>query len=134
MFNLTNDSWYGNTVEPMEHLVLASFRAIEHRRSLVRVTNTGVSAFVDPVGRIVRRTGVWTRESLADRIPLLQGSTVYSLLGDWIGWFCAILSVFCIVRAVRVPRPREETDRPHGERAKQQTKRSPARKPPARRR
>jgi apolipoprotein N-acyltransferase len=135
MFNLTNDSWYGNSIEPMEHLVLASFRAIEHRRSLVRVTNTGVSAFVDPVGRIVRRTGVWTRESLADRIPMLQSSTVYSLLGDWIGWFCALLSVFCIVRALRVSRPREATDRSQGERVgKQQTKRSPARKPPARRR
>ena len=73
--------------------------------------------------------------TLADRIPLLQGITAYSLLGDWIGWFCAVLSVFCIVRVVRVPKPREEADRAQDERAgKQQGKRSPARKPPARQR
>jgi apolipoprotein N-acyltransferase len=102
MFNLTNDSWYGNSSEPMEHLALASFRCIENRRSLVRVTNTGVSAFVDPVGRIVSRTGIWTRESLVNRIPVLQGDTVYSRFGDWIGWLSIVLTVCCIAQALKV--------------------------------
>ena len=96
MFNLTNDSWYGNSTEPMQHLALASFRSIENRRSMVRVTNTGVSAFVDPVGRIVSRTGIWTREVLVDTIPLMKGKTAYALAGDWIGWLCAILSMYGI--------------------------------------
>jgi apolipoprotein N-acyltransferase len=112
MFNLTNDSWYGKSIEPMEHLALASFRSIEHRRSLVRVTNTGVSAFVDPVGRIVSRTGVWTRESLVSRIPMMQGSTLYSLLGDWIGWLCIIITVACIGQALRVVRSLMQSDPP----------------------
>jgi apolipoprotein N-acyltransferase len=112
MFNLTNDSWYGKSTEPMEHLALASFRSIEHRRSLVRATNTGVSAFVDPVGRIVSRTGIWTKEVLVDRVPLLDGRTLYALLGDWIGWFCAILSVYGVVEALRVSRRRKGPDRP----------------------
>lgn len=99
MFNLTNDSWYGKTVQPMEHLALASFRAIEHRRALVRATNTGVSAFVDPVGRLVKQSGVWTRETLVDRVPLMKKSTIYASLGDWIGWLCAVLSVVAIFRA-----------------------------------
>jgi apolipoprotein N-acyltransferase len=102
MFNLTNDSWYGNSSEPMEHLALASFRCIENRRSLVRVTNTGVSAFVDPVGRIVSRTGVWTRESLVGRVPLLKGDTVYARFGDWIGWLCILITVSCIGQALKV--------------------------------
>jgi len=110
MFNLTNDSWYGNSTEPMEHLALASFRSIENRRSLVRVTNTGVSAFVDPVGRIVSHTGVWTKEVLVDRIPLLKGRTVYAHLGDWIGWLCAILSVSCLLQALRASRRSKERD------------------------
>ncbi|WP_246014746.1 apolipoprotein N-acyltransferase [Geomonas oryzae] len=93
MFNLTNDSWYGNSTEPMEHLALASFRSIENRRSLVRVTNTGISAFVDPAGRITSRTGVWTREVLVDRVPLLEGKTVYGAVGDWIGWLCAVIAL-----------------------------------------
>jgi len=104
MFNLTNDSWYGNTVQPMEHLVLASFRSIEHRRALVRSTNTGISAIVDPVGRIDRRTAQWTKASLVGRIPLMQGRTVYAMLGDWIGWVCAIISVLGIIRALQTPR------------------------------
>jgi apolipoprotein N-acyltransferase len=104
MFNLTNDSWYGKSTEPMEHLALASFRSIEHRRSLVRVTNTGVSAFVDPVGRIVSRTGVWTREVLVHRIPLLKGETVYAAAGDWLGWLCAALSLLGLVLALRAGR------------------------------
>jgi len=119
MFNLTNDSWYGNSSEPMEHLALASFRCIENRRALVRVTNTGVSAFVDPVGRVVSRTGVWTRESLVNRIPLLQGDTVYSRFGDWIGWLCIVLTVSCIAQAMKVagklPDTPRDAGRPGGE-------------------
>ena len=103
MINLSNDSWYGKSTEPMEHLALASFRSIEHRRSLVRSTNTGISAFVDPVGRIVARSGIWTRETLVDRVAIMkQGPTVYALLGDWIGWVCALLSLAGIGRALLV--------------------------------
>ncbi len=100
MFNMTNDSWYGRTVEPMEHLALASFRSIEHRRSLVRATNTGISAFVDPAGRLVKRSGLWTKETLVDRVPMMRGRTVYAVLGDWIGWLCALLAALGIGRAV----------------------------------
>jgi len=107
MINLSNDSWYGKSIEPMEHLALASFRSIEHRRSLVRSTNTGISAFVDPVGRIVTRSGNWTRETLIDRVSIMkQGPTVYALLGDWIGWVCALLSLAGMGRALRASRRR----------------------------
>jgi apolipoprotein N-acyltransferase len=122
MFNLTNDSWYGKTTEPMEHLALASFRSIEHRRSLVRVTNTGVSAFVDPVGRLVKRSGVWTKEALVDRIPMMQGRTVYAVLGEWIGWVCAIVSIFGIGLAIRLSRRRNEHDHPHVDKGKKHQK------------
>ncbi|HTP65414.1 MAG TPA: apolipoprotein N-acyltransferase [Geobacteraceae bacterium] len=104
MFNLTNDSWYGKSVEPMEHLALASFRAIEHRRPLVRATNTGISAFVDPVGRLAMRSGLWTREVLVDRVPMMQGRTVYARLGDWLGWLCVCFAGFGIVRAIMTSR------------------------------
>jgi len=108
MVNLTNDSWYGKTVEPMEHLALASFRSIEHRRSLVRATNTGISAFVDPVGRIVSHSGLWTRETVVGQVPIMKGRTVYALLGDWIGWLCGGISIFGIGRAIRVSRRSSE--------------------------
>jgi apolipoprotein N-acyltransferase len=104
IFNLTNDSWYGNTIQPMEHLVLASFRSIEHRRVLVRSTNTGISAIVDPVGRIDRRTAQWTKATLVGRIPLLRGRTVYAVFGDWIGWVCAIITLLGVGRAFQTTR------------------------------
>jgi apolipoprotein N-acyltransferase len=113
MINLSNDSWYGKSTEPLEHLALASFRSIEHRRSLVRSTNTGISAFVDPVGRIVNRSGIWTRETLVDRVAIMkQGPTVYALSGDWIGWVCALLSLAGIGRALLVSGRRGEPAQP----------------------
>jgi apolipoprotein N-acyltransferase len=105
IFNITNDSWYGDTVQPLEHLVLASFRSIEHRRALVRATNTGISAIVDPVGRIDRRTRQWTKASLAGRIPMMQGRTVYAVLGDWIGWLCMLIALAGIARTRQARKP-----------------------------
>jgi len=84
--NLTNDSWYGDTAEPFQHLVLATIRCIEHRRAMVRATNTGISAFIDPAGRIVSRTGQWEPATLVGELPMLTGRTLYSHLGDWPAW------------------------------------------------
>ena len=127
MFNLTNDSWYGKSIEPLEHLALASFRCIEQRRALVRVTNTGISAFVDPVGRIVGRTGIWTQESLVQRVALLNGSTLYSQLGDWFGWLCIVLSVFCIGQAWQMAGPRKESGRSPDEKGARHLRTHPSR-------
>lgn len=86
MVNITNDSWYGDTAEPPIHLALSAFRAVEHRRMLVRSTNTGISAFIDPAGRTVTRTGTFTEETLVHDVPRMTGSTVYEHLGDTAGW------------------------------------------------
>jgi apolipoprotein N-acyltransferase len=88
LVNLTNDSWYGDSHEPLIHLALASFRAIETRRALIRATNTGISALVDPLGRIVARSGQWRQETLVGEVPVIAGggSTVYMRAGDVVGW------------------------------------------------
>jgi apolipoprotein N-acyltransferase len=54
--NFTNDAWFGASSEPVQHLALAIFRAVEHRRALVRAVNTGISAHVEPSGRLAERT------------------------------------------------------------------------------
>jgi apolipoprotein N-acyltransferase len=111
MVNITNDSWYGNSHEPLLHLVLASFRSIETRRPLVRSTNTGISALVDPAGRIFQRTGQWTQETLIGEVPLIgDGSTtIYMMYGDYLGWASIALVVFGWIksRKVRRSRPRK---------------------------
>ena len=96
LVNITNDSWYGDTHEPLIHLVLASFRSIETRRALIRSTNTGISAFVDPLGRITHRTGQWTQETLVHDVPLIRdgGSTIYMRVGDVLAWLALALIGF----------------------------------------
>lgn len=90
LINLTNDAWFGDTQEPMIHLVLSKFRAIEHRRYLVRSTNSGISAVVDPLGRVVAQSGLLTRENLRTDIHMMDEDTIYTKLGDWPGWLSLI--------------------------------------------
>ena len=95
LVNVTNDSWYGDTHQPLIHLVLASFRSIETRRALIRSTNTGISAIVDPAGRITHRTGQWQREVLVAAVPLIEdGSvTMFMRFGNVAGWLCLVLTI-----------------------------------------
>ena len=86
LVNITNDSWFGDTQEPWVHLDLARFRAIEHRRYLVRATHSGVSAVIDAAGRVVAHTGTFVRASLPGEVAMLDGGgTLYELLGAWPG-------------------------------------------------
>jgi apolipoprotein N-acyltransferase len=103
LVNLSNDAWFGDTHEPHQHLALAKLRAVEHHRALVRATNSGVSAVIDPAGRVVTESGVFTRENLRAEVPLLQGAYAYAHLGD----FPALLSVLALGAAyVRTRRAR----------------------------
>jgi apolipoprotein N-acyltransferase len=99
--NLTNDAWFGDTTEPWIHLALAKFRAIEHRRFFVRATNSGVSAFVDPVGRIMVKTATFRETTLAARVGWLHGRTLYDFLGDYPYWLGGVFVVFAAFRARR---------------------------------
>jgi apolipoprotein N-acyltransferase len=109
LVNMTNDAWFGDTSEPWEHLALAQFRAIEHRRYLVRGTNSGVSAVVDPAGRVVAHTGSFRQETLAATIHWLHARTGYEIVGDW-GWLfvttATIAAAFVSRRPGRGSRPR----------------------------
>lgn len=91
LVNITNDDWFGRTAERYLHLALTVPRAIEHRVSLVRGTLTGVSMFVDPVGRIDGMTGPTEPEILVRDVPLMQSSTVYQAIGDTFSWVCLLL-------------------------------------------
>ncbi len=86
LINLTNDAWFGDSQEPRIHLLLSKYRAIEHRRYMVRATNSGISAVVDPLGRVVAQTGLLTRENLRYDVHMLEGETIYTRFGDWPGW------------------------------------------------
>jgi apolipoprotein N-acyltransferase len=91
LLNITVDSWFGDTHEPWVHLALAQFRAVEHRRWLVRTTITGVSAFIDSTGQVRARTEVFEPATRAMDVPMLSGeTTLYQLVGPWPGWLGAL--------------------------------------------
>jgi len=92
--NLTNDAWFGDTTEPWIHLALAKFRAIEHRRFFVRSTNSGVSAFIDPVGRVLAASHPFQEETLVHEIAWLRGRTAYELLGTHPYWLAGLFAVY----------------------------------------
>ena len=101
LVTIANDAWFGDSQEPWIHLALARLRAVEHRRFLVRATNSGVSAIVDPTGRIVARTGLFTRENLRGVVYPLDGETLYDRFGDWPGWLAVAIVAFGLVWPVR---------------------------------
>ncbi len=98
LVNITNDAWFGDSTEPWIHLALAKFRAIEQRRYLVRSTNSGVSALVDPVGRVVAHTGTFKEDSLRGQIAWLDGTTPYRLWGDAPWWLATLAAVVLSIR------------------------------------
>lgn len=101
LVTLANDAWFGDSEAPWLHLDLARLRAVEHRRYLVRATNSGVSAIIDPLGRIVAQTGLLTRENLRGSVRPLAIRTPYTWLGDWPGPLA-----FAVTAAALVTRPR----------------------------
>jgi apolipoprotein N-acyltransferase len=93
LVNITNDAWYGPTSAPLQHLAQATFRAIENRVPLVRAANTGISAIVDPDGRIRWRGPLFESVFHVDEIAWPGVRTFYTRFGDVFAWACALASL-----------------------------------------
>lgn len=93
--NVSNDAWFGRTSGPLQHLNLASYRAIETGLPVVRATPTGVSAMIDPWGRIVDGARLDPGEAgvIDARLPQPAAITVYGRFGDLLFWLAVIASL-----------------------------------------
>jgi apolipoprotein N-acyltransferase len=109
LVNLTNDAWYGVSSAPYQHLSMYVFRAIETGRYLVRAANTGVSAFIDPYGRILARSRIFTEDDLTSEVRLLSAMTAYARVGDLFAYaaVAAALALLAAASAVSRQKPRE---------------------------
>ncbi|MBI4424905.1 MAG: apolipoprotein N-acyltransferase [Elusimicrobia bacterium] len=90
--NLTNDGWYKDTWGPVHHFYANRFRAVENRIPLVRAANTGISAIIDPWGRIVSRLELLKAGVLVGEVPgvgAFPRGSLYARWGDWLGWLAA---------------------------------------------
>ena len=92
LLNISNDAWFGDTSAPKQHLNLSIMRAVEQGRWLVRCTNTGISAFVDPVGRITALGTQFQAESLSAKIAPLETKTIYHRIFPWLGILVYIMT------------------------------------------
>ncbi|MCP4443753.1 MAG: apolipoprotein N-acyltransferase [Myxococcales bacterium] len=102
LVNITNDSWFGDTSEPWEHLALSVYRAVEMRTDLVRAVNTGVSAFVDANGRVYAKTYAVDPkitpkpvDGLLAEVKLMEGGhTFFARFGDIFAYLCILATLF----------------------------------------
>jgi apolipoprotein N-acyltransferase len=90
--NISNDGWYGDTSAPFQHIAMARMRAIENRRWLLRDTNTGISASIDPYGRIVERAPRHAATAITVHFDYLNDLTFYTRYGDVFAYLCALVT------------------------------------------
>ncbi len=113
LVNLTSDSWYGADTEPWEHLALAVFASVELRVAMVRAVNSGVSALIDPNGRVLAKTYAddpYRNPRAADGIvvaaPRMQGGrTVYVAVGNLFAYLCLAATLIVLGAALRKLKP-----------------------------
>jgi len=94
LVNVTNDAWFGDSIEPHQHMQIAQMRALETGRYLLRVTNTGLTGIVSPDGTIVEKAPLFKKVVLKGSIFPMGGMTPYARVGDDI---IVLILFFCLV-------------------------------------
>jgi len=111
LVNLTSDSWFGAETEPWEHLALAVFGSVELRVSMVRAVNSGVSALIDPNGRLVQKTyandpyrNPRSEDGVVVSAPWMPGGhTLYVTVGNLFAYLCMAATLILMGIAARHP-------------------------------
>ena len=92
-FNLSNDGYFGHSAAREQHLLLVRMRAVENRRFIVRSTNDGITASIDPAGRIVRKLPLYKEVAALLPFDSVRSTTPYTRHGDWFAWTCLLIGV-----------------------------------------
>jgi apolipoprotein N-acyltransferase len=99
--NISNDGWFGHSAAAEQHLHMARVRAVENRRWIIRATNSGVTASVDPFGHIFRPLPTDVRVATDLPYDFRTDRTIYTQFGDWFAWLCVLVSVILISTTFR---------------------------------
>lgn len=90
--NITNDAWFQRSSAPYQHFAHLAFRAIETRLPIVRAANTGISGYIDPLGRVRAETPIFVPKTETYAIQGAGVQTLYLRLGDWLSGLCAAVT------------------------------------------
>jgi apolipoprotein N-acyltransferase len=98
LVNLSNDAYFGHSEAHEQHLLIARMRAVENRRFLIRSTNDGITALIDPAGRVLRHFPPYEQIASPVRYGLIEGKTFYTRHGDWFAWACLAAGLLLSIR------------------------------------
>jgi len=102
LVNVSNDGWFGNSIAPHQHLQMARFRALETGRFMLRSTNTGITAVIDPRGRVIGQGAQFEAVVVAATVEPRQGATPWVRFGNWpVLAACALLLAGAAVVSLR---------------------------------
>jgi apolipoprotein N-acyltransferase len=107
LVNVSNDAWFGHSIAAPQHLQIARVRAAEAGRYLLRSTNTGITAVIDPEGNVVKRAPQFKAAVLKYAVQGFTGETPYALWGNWLVVVAAL-----VVLATQLPAITKFTMRP----------------------
>ncbi len=93
LINITEDSWYGRTSGPYQHAEMAIVRAVENRISVARCANSGISMLVDPHGRVLKSSRIYTEDIVEASIPLREAQSLYTKWGDLFAWTVVLIAL-----------------------------------------
>jgi apolipoprotein N-acyltransferase len=99
LFTISNDGWFGKSAAREQHLAIVRMRAAENRRWILRAANDGVTATVDPAGRVIGRLPLYTEGSLSTGFNFISEQTFYTRHGDWFPLVCAIIALTALIAA-----------------------------------
>jgi apolipoprotein N-acyltransferase len=97
LVTITNDAWFGDSSAPYQHFAMVVFRSVENHLAFARAANTGVSGFIDPFGRIMAASPIFTQTAMQGEVLIRQTKTFYSRHGDVFAYGCMLISLlFCL--------------------------------------
>jgi apolipoprotein N-acyltransferase len=97
LINISNDGWFGTSEAAEQHVRMARVRAVENRRWLVRDTNSGITASIDPYGNVTRVLRRDVRDSADLPYDFRSDRTIYTRFNDWFAWMCVMVSGILLV-------------------------------------
>lgn len=101
LINISNDGWFGKSAAAEQHLRMARVRAVENRRWVLRVTNSGLTAAIDPYGRIYQTIPRDVRGAVDLPYDFRTDQAVYTRFSDWFAWMCVVVSVILLLNTFR---------------------------------